>query len=1254
MFIYNRMPKISVAIKRGLLKYNLNYPIDRRTKDYKNIVIKYGNELKYIDHLNNIIKNAKKKELKQIKFYEKQVELQNYKQEIYNKYNDKRQKAVNKIIKGIDFLRNKIFRVKPLKWNSVYKKYILDNPNIKYDEDYYNLFLSNPENILKTISTEEFNKYINFYKIKEFMKQKLMENKGGIKMNLSFSLYTKYKDEMIISIFNKILKGKNIYNNRDIDEYITEFINSFNKLYNRDYLKIASVRNIGVMTNKIKPLNAKSYIPLPEWIFNKKAVINIKNEKDNKCFIYSVLCGFLEIYKKSNPERLYHYYNHMNLLKYDDKDLPMDLNKIIYFEKRNNLKINVFGVENKSIYPLYVSSNRNNENLIMINLLFINDDKGNNHYCYIKNFDRLMATNELHHKNMVCPYCCHFRTTQKNAFENHIKFCISGQKVEVPLKEDYIYFKKFSNLNECPIRIYADFESIKDISSHHKSKNGNTDFIDSHIGVSYKILVVSDIPINLESKKVNEYYIYSYIYKGLDANENFIIKIQELEEILTSSMKKSQEIYLNKIIMTNEDNNNFKNSYCCNICNNNFNNDKVKHHNHFTGKYIGALCSNCNIQIKDKLKIPVFFHNLNYDKNIFFKSFHHFKNIDDINILPDNEENYKCFTIKNLHFLDSFKFMSSSLDSLIKNIPNENKIFLKSLCNNEKEFEYMNKKGYFPYEWFDDINKLKLPIENLKIENFDNKMKMENLEENEWFYIKELIKDLNFKTFEDYHDFYLNIDVNGLADVFENFRKTSIKTYKLDPCHYVGTPSYGWDAMLLMTKTKLELLKDSEMYQFFERGIRGGQSVIFKKYHKANNKYLSTFNPNEKSTFISYLDANNLYGKAMSYKLPISNFKWIDGSEIDEEIILDYDINDNNGIVLEVDLEYPKELHKLHNDYPLCPERFKPEGSLTEKLCGTFYEKKNYIIHIYNLQLYIKLGMKINKIHRGISFKQSEWLKEWININTNFRKEAKNDFEKDYFKLMNNAVFGKTMENVRDRKEIKICFNEEYAIKYTSKPCFNHLKILNEKMSLLNLDKKTVKLDKPIYAGFSILDLSKYHMYNFHYNIMKPKYGENLELMMTDTDSLLYKIETNDFYKDMYEMKEYFDMSEYSKENSIYDETNKKVIGMFKDETGDKIISEYVGIRSKMYAFNTENPINLEIKTTKKLKGIPKVIVKKCLNFDDYKKCVLEDEVKRISGIIGFRTKDLTNYTMVSTKIGLKNADDKRKWEGINSYGWGY
>ena len=582
--------------------------------------------------------------------------------------------------------------------------------------------------------------------------------------------------------------------------------------------------------------------------------------------------------------------------------------------------------------------------------------------------------------------------------------------------------------------------------------------------------------------------------------------------------------------------------------------------------------------------------------------------------------------------------MGSGLARLIENVPDDNKLFLKHISKNDEVFELMKKKGQFPYEWFDDIEKLKLPIGELKREYFDNELTLSKLNDKEWEDILYIIEKLDIKTFQEYHDFYLNIDVYGLADVFENFRKTTLEYYKLEPCNYVGAPSLSWDAMLLMTGVELDLLKDSDMYLFFERGIRGGQSVIFNKYAAANNKYMEDYDEDMDNTFISYLDANNLYGHAMNRPLPYKDFKWVDSISIDT--IMSYDENSDIGYTLEVDLHYPKELHDLHNDYPLAPERYKPEGSFCEKLCGTFYDKKDYIIDIRNLRFYLEKGLVLNKINRVVEYKQRKWLKEYIDLNTSLRTKAKNDFEKDYFKLMNNSVFGKTMENVRGRIQVECCFNDERQKHLQSKTTHKSTTPYHNgdnTFSIVELSKKIVKLDKPIYAGFTILDLSKLHMYDFHYNIMKPKYGENIQLLMTDTDSFVYQIKTDDFYEDMKGMKEHYDMSEYSKDSGLYDGENKKVIGKFKDESPDEVIESFVGIRSKCYSFITKN------NTVKKAKGVSKVVVKKNITFDDYKNCVLNDTPKRVK-INAIRTLKLTNYSLTQDKLALSNKDDKRVW----------
>ena len=279
----------------------------------------------------------------------------------------------------------------------------------------------------------------------------------------------------------------------------------------------------------------------------------------------------------------------------------------------------------------------------------------------------------------------------------------------------------------------------------------------------------------------------------------------------------------------------------------------------------------------------------------------------------------------------------------------------------------------------------------------------------------------------DYHDHCLEKDVLLSAGVFEKFNDTCFKFYGLDPCHYFSPPGLRWDVMLKMTGVKLEKISDIDKYLFIEKGLRGGISCIAKRYGKANNKYMKDYDSKKLSKFITYLDMNNLYGRAISGNLPYGGFKWLKN-------VNGFDVNSINekssiGYFLEVDVEYPDELHELHNDYPLAPEKLAVSSDMLSKYCKEIadkYEikvgdvkklipnlgnKTNYVVHYRNLQLYLSLGMKLTKIHRVLKFKQSDWMKKYINFNTEKRMNAANDFEKDFLKLMINSVYGKTMEN---------------------------------------------------------------------------------------------------------------------------------------------------------------------------------------------------------------------------------------------------
>jgi hypothetical protein len=353
-------------------------------------------------------------------------------------------------------------------------------------------------------------------------------------------------------------------------------------------------------------------------------------------------------------------------------------------------------------------------------------------------------------------------------------------------------------------------------------------------------------------------------------------------------------------------------------------------------------------------------------------------------------------------------------------------------------------------------------------------------------------------------------------------------------------------------------------------------------------------------------------------------------------------------------LDYPAELHNLHSDYPLAPESMKiSEDMLSDyskklkqklnignsnvpKLVPNLYDKKKYVVHYRNLKFYLEQGLKLTKIHRVIQFKQSPWLKSYIDFNTEKRKNAKSDFEKDFFKLMNNSVFGKTMENIRKRVNIEVVNKKYRRDNLVSKPTFESMKIIDENLVVIKCKKTLLKLNKPVYCGFAILDLSKLLMYDFHYNTIKRQYGAKAKLLFTDTDSLCYEIETDDLYQDMYNNKHLYDFSDYPADNKFHDNSNKKVIGKFKDETSSIPIVEFVGLRSKMYSIKLHN--NKEKKTAK---GVKKNIVKNMITHNDYKNIVLNG-AKQYSKMNTIRSSHHQIYSYTINKVGLCAFDDKR------------
>ena len=320
---------------------------------------------------------------------------------------------------------------------------------------------------------------------------------------------------------------------------------------------------------------------------------------------------------------------------------------------------------------------------------------------------------------------------------------------------------------------------------------------------------------------------------------------------------------------------------------------------------------------------------------------------------------------------------------------------------------------------------------------------MENIEDIDYRHGNNVFKIFKLNNLGEYHDLYVQSDTLLLADIFENFRNKCLEVYELDPAHFLSLPGLAWQACLKKTNIELELLTDCDMILMVEEGIRGGICHSIHRDAKANNKYMKDHNKNIESSYIQYLDANNLYGWAISQKLPKNNFKWVeDTSIINEELIKNYNENSYKGYILEVDVKYPKELHDLHSDLPFLPKKMKIDKC--KKLVCDLRNKKKYVVHIKSLKQALNHGLKFKKVHRIIEFSQKAWLKPYIDMNTDLRKLAKDDFEKDLFKLMNNAVFGKTMENIRKHRDIKLVTTNKEKNKLVSEPNYHTIIIFQK------------------------------------------------------------------------------------------------------------------------------------------------------------------------------------------------------------------
>ncbi|XP_071055042.1 uncharacterized protein [Onthophagus taurus] len=1108
----------------------------------------------------------------------------------------------------------------------------------------------------------------------------------NVKLNMEcFGLYfLQSKEDCEIKSFNT--KNKVVSLASDLykiyKEFIDEISSKMSEFQERDSgWTLMQILYMELNLNKYNPIRASNYIDLPSQIKAKRAVINIQNA-DDACFAWAVTSALHE--PNGLPQRTSSYPNYLDCgLDYSNIVFPVKLRDIPVFEKQNKLSINVYGINeyfkdgvmNYDIITMYICRQKEERH---INLLLVTNDSGNSHYCWIKNLSRLLSSqaSQNGHEKYICDGCLVFFTSENKLIRHQSDDC-SKVRAILPTtnlkinkygneeKENILQFENFERQLKIPFVVYADFEALQKPIADAEATELNDDN-------SYSVKCFKHEPYAFA------YYIKcSYdeslskfeIYCGCNAAQIFMSKLEhDVLNIYKNYLSQPKEMLplppIDRLIHEMQD--------ICHICSHKIKEgNKVCDHDHLTGLYRGPAHAVCNINYQLPKFIPIFFHNLsNYDCHMFVKDMA--LKEEDVDVIAQNKEKYISFSKKiivgenidskgklrrvhmKLRFVDSFRFMALSLEKLGSFLEDNQCVQIRKYFRNEEQFRLIRQKGVFPYSFVDSFEKLNLTALPDR-SSFYNTLCDDSITEENYCRAQTVWNLFNCRTLGEYSDIYLTSDVLLLADVFENFRTISMKYYSLDPCHYFTAPGFGWDALLRMTGVKLELLTDIDMLHFFKNGIRGGLSMCTKRSAKANNKLMMEFDETKDPSYILYLDATNLYGHAMRRKLPTGGFRWLSDEEIQKLDIYNTEDDSEKGYVFEVDLEYPEAIHDEHNDLPFCPERIVPPGSKNAKLIANLENKTKYIIHYVNLKQCIKFGLKLTKIYRVLEFKQSNWMRSYIDFNSDKRAKAKNEFEKNHYKAMNNIVYGKTMENVEKRVDIRLvthweCRHKKPGVEaLIAKPNFKSSKIFCDNLIAVQLNVAEVRYCKPLYVGFSILELSKTVMYSFFYDYLKVKYGNNITLLYTDTDSLILEITTPNVYEDIKENIEFFDTSNYPLENIHNIPRGRSVLGRMKDEYPNRCITSFVGTGAKAYCITLLND------NVKKAKGVKKYVIDKHLSVTDYKR-VVECGGSVHKKMYIFKSEFHTMYTELKNKIALSSCDDKRYIlpNGCNTLAWGH
>ena len=948
---------------------------------------------------------------------------------------------------------------------------------------------------------------------------------------------------------------------------------------------ISSVNHFTLKCTPYKALSGRGWIDFPQWLRAKKCVVNIKNS-DDRCFLYAMTLATHLDKITTHRDRPSQYEPYLEDFKLAGTSFPVSLDDLPVIEKANDVGINIFGVNKESAQgPADIHLEYKASLSRPVNLLRVFEGT-KSHFCYISNLDGLMR--EKNEDNNICGTCLQ-NFSDPAIFDAHTAKGKCVETTDAALKELPTADKAFVRFTEIEKQLRVPFGMYLAMA---------TEECDGGEIKATRVCVkaVSDYP--------DKFGCTFKEWEGSACIPDFLEWLAKRESFALSLLKHDVGMKL-----TPKEEASFQAATVCYICDNALSPPPNRHrdHNHITGIFRGAACPGCNINLHHKrFMLTVFCHGLKeLEAHLLIK---HMDKDDkrELRCLPQSVEKILSFTWGRCKFVDTRAFLDAPLPELVASLRAANPAALSSV----------------------DVQVLASPTKQ---------------------------------------------QVLQLLCVFEAFRAQAQRDVGLDPAHFVGVPGLAWTAMLRKTKARIGCFREGQedMLDFVQSAIRGGVCAIRKRLARANNPLVDGYDATQPTSWLQYLDCNSLYPSAMLEKLPVGDFEWVelDGFE-DEANFVTSDLfpwspASDEGFFVQADVSCPTTLHEAHNDFPLLPEQraFGPSPFMQRmaetlslnrtslpKLIPNLCDKERIACHVRELQQAMQQGLQVTKIHRALKFRQSAFLKPWIELCVAQRRAAQSAFEGEFWKLMMNAVFGKTCEQVQNRLDVKFvkAGNVERLQRLTCRPQFKDAHAITPDLLAVELGKCRVTFNKPIAVGAAILGIAKASLADFWYGCIKAKYPQ-AQLCMTDTDSLLFHVETPNLYGDMAGDTRY-DTSNYPRDHPLYCADRAKIPGFFKDETGGRVIREFVGLRSKMYSLEMADG-----GPTKKAAGGILLIAADKLTHQQYREALHASTVHKVSFSINKSTQHTLTVEEVE-RVGLCPYDDK-VWvadDGITTFAHGH